>query len=37
MEKIENFHAHLDECSQCANQPFNLCAKGKELLEKACE
>ena len=35
MGEINDFHAHLDKCSQCANQPFNLCSTGKELLKKA--
>lgn len=29
------FHAHLDECQQCANHPFALCAEGAKLLELA--
>jgi hypothetical protein len=31
----EKFHAHLDECRQCREQVFNLCAKGLELLTSA--
>lgn len=27
------FHAHLDECKQCREQPFNLCMNGAVLLE----
>lgn len=26
------FHAHLDECEQCREHPFNLCAVGESLL-----
>lgn len=25
-------HAHLDECAQCRNNPFNLCTMGAMLL-----
>ena len=28
----EDFHQHLDECKQCRNNPFALCAKGHMLL-----
>lgn len=28
----EAFHKHLDECSQCKNNPFNLCQIGALLL-----
>ena len=31
-QKIDKFHAHLDICSQCRNQPFNLCPIGARLL-----
>lgn len=31
-EQMERFHAHLDECDQCRNHPFALCAKGGPLL-----
>jgi len=34
-QKRDNFHAHLDECARCRNQPFNLCATGQRLLEQA--
>lgn len=27
-----DFHAHLDECQQCANHPFELCSEGARLL-----
>ncbi len=26
------FHAHLNVCTQCREQPFNLCAVGEPLL-----
>jgi len=29
------FHAHLDDCQQCANHPFALCSEGARLLELA--
>lgn len=29
------FHAHLDVCKQCANNPFRLCATGDRLLVEA--
>lgn len=29
------FHAHLDECQRCANEPFNLCATRARLLREA--
>jgi len=32
---IAEFHAHLDICSQCENQPFNLCPTGAALLKEA--
>ena len=33
VEKIgDKFHAHLDECAQCRNNPFNLCSVGHDLL-----
>lgn len=28
----DDFHAHLDGCSRCRNNPFNLCAVGTKLL-----
>ncbi len=34
---IDEFHAHLDECAQCRNHPFGLCATGAALLKKAGE
>lgn len=30
--KADNFHDHLDGCSQCRNNPFNLCVEGAKLL-----
>lgn len=33
-EAADRFHAHLDECKQCREQPFDLCPTGAELLEK---
>jgi hypothetical protein len=27
------FHLHLDECEQCREHPFDLCAAGKTALE----
>jgi len=32
MDKLEEFHNHLDECEQCNHNPFNLCLKGEQLL-----
>lgn len=29
---VDNFHAHLEKCVRCANQPFNLCAEGRQLM-----
>lgn len=26
------FHAHLDICERCSNEPFNLCPTGARLL-----
>lgn len=31
----EAFHAHLDACARCRNQPFNLCPDGSRLLAAA--
>lgn len=33
--KIDEFHAHLDICSQCRNHPFGLCSTGAKLLKEA--
>lgn len=30
--KINAFHAHLDQCEQCRNNPFGLCETGAKLL-----
>jgi hypothetical protein len=30
----EAFHAHLDMCSHCATNPFNLCPVGATLLRQ---
>ncbi len=32
---IEEFHAHLDICSQCRHHPFGLCVTGATLLKAA--
>lgn len=32
MSKLESFHCHLDQCSQCRNNPFALCSVGYKLL-----
>lgn len=32
--KAVAFHVHLDECAQCKNEPFNLCAVGLKLLDE---
>ncbi len=29
---IDAFHAHLDKCARCENEPFNLCREGAKLL-----
>jgi len=34
INSIEDFHAHLDECERCRNQPFNLCPEGDLILRK---
>lgn len=31
--KADDFHAHLDACERCRNQPFNLCNKGLWMLQ----
>jgi hypothetical protein len=28
------FHEHLDRCSQCEREPFNLCSEGARLLNE---
>lgn len=35
LQRIAQFHKHLDECSQCRNHPFNLCLAGAKLLKYA--
>ena len=32
---LDKFHAHLDECEQCRNRPFDLCQLGYSLLVRA--
>lgn len=32
-QQVRDFHAHLDQCAQCREQPFNLCDAGARLLE----
>jgi hypothetical protein len=34
-QAVEHFHAHLDACKRCREQPFNLCATGEKLLKEA--
>lgn len=34
-EQIDRFHAHLDDCSQCRNNPFALCPIGVTLIHEA--
>jgi len=36
-DKTKDFHAHLDECKQCRDNPFGLCKKGAELLQAAAD
>lgn len=31
----DDFHAHLDACHQCREQPFNLCPTGAARLSRA--
>lgn len=31
----DEFHGHLDVCKRCADQPFNLCPVGAQLLQRA--
>ena len=31
-DTAQPFHAHLDECARCREQPFNLCTRGAALL-----
>jgi hypothetical protein len=30
-----DFHDHLDQCSQCSNNPFELCATGAHLIQSS--
>lgn len=32
---VDAFHAHLDACQRCENQPFDLCPIGQGLLKQA--
>lgn len=31
--KVDDFHAHLDACERCRNNPFNLCYKGLWMIQ----
>jgi hypothetical protein len=31
---VDRFHEHLDNCSRCGEQPFNLCPAGLKLLQQ---
>jgi hypothetical protein len=31
----DEFHAHLDVCNQCQDNPFSLCATGASLIRAA--
>jgi len=33
--RIDSFHAHLDACQQCRDNPFDLCPTGAKLLRAA--
>ena len=33
-EMRDKFHAHLDECERCRNQPFNLCPTGAAIMSE---
>jgi hypothetical protein len=35
MNKLGEYHAHLDICKQCAEQPFDLCVRGQKLIREA--
>lgn len=35
IRSMEKFLEHLDVCKHCAENPFNLCDVGYELLKKA--
>lgn len=34
-ENINHFHAHLDDCRQCRDNPFDLCPIGVVLINEA--
>ena len=34
-DKVEKeYHAHLDKCKQCNNEPFNLCLVGAAIMNR---
>lgn len=35
--RVDEFHAHLDVCQQCRDNPFDLCPIGATLLKAAAE
>lgn len=35
MSATDSFHAHLDTCPQCEKHPFDLCAIGAALIQRA--
>jgi hypothetical protein len=37
MQPRDRFHAHLDECARCEENPFGLCATGADALAAAVE
>lgn len=37
MSVSDEFHAHLDVCTQCEKNPFDLCEIGARLLREAGE
>jgi hypothetical protein len=32
--EVDRFHAHLDQCRQCRDNPFKLCCVGIMLMEQ---
>jgi hypothetical protein len=36
-DPIDDFHTHLDVCTQCREHPFDLCPRGVPLLKAAAE
>lgn len=36
-KNTDKFHAHLECCRQCENNPFNLCPVGTVLLKQSVE